>query len=152
MAPAVLGALGVVGFARPSRAVACFLVTLLFVAAALLAVERPALAGLVLWLLGSGAGMLVLITTMLLGVTSEEAGARRFRVTGVLVLFLLAYVGAVVAGLITGRAPPTGERAPGGAEALARGLFEEHGAALAFAFVALAASVLAALLMVRRRG
>lgn len=151
VALSALSGLGVIAFQNPVRSAASFLVTLVCAATLLLALERPALSGLVLWVAGGGAGLVLLVTILLLNLSADEAGARRFSLGRLLALLLVGYFGAALFGILSDAVPKgPARRLDEGTLGIA--LFDDHGVALAIAFLGLATVVPAALVMARRKG
>lgn len=151
----VMAGAGAVFFERPARAAASFVLAALGSGALLHMSGAVEVAGLLLWLLGAGVGLLLLTTILLLNLTPEEAGRRRFSVTRTVALFVVAWLAAALFGVLSDVAPSPGtlSAAPALAPTGALGVvvFEQWGIALALAFLALTSSCVAALLLVRRR-
>lgn len=151
----VLAALGAVTFERPARAAASFVMTTLAAAGLLHMSGAAEVAGVLLWLLGAGVGLLSLTTILLLNLSPEEAGRRRFSVTRAVALLVVAWLAAALFAVVSDAAASpwslAGEPAAVATGSLGVVLFERWGIALSLAFAALASSGVAALLLVRRR-
>lgn len=147
----VIAALGAVTFERPVRAAASFLLASLGAASLLHMAGAADVAGLLLWLMGAGVGLLLLTTILLLNLSAEEVGQRRFSVTRTVALVVISWFGAALFAVIADvPAAPFGTAAAP-SSSLGALVFEEWGVALSLAFCALATSCVAALLLVRRR-
>ncbi len=147
----VLAALGVVTFERPVRAATSFVLATLGASALLHLTGAASVAGLLLWLLGAGTGLLLLTTMLLLNLSVEEAGRRRFSVTRTVALLVVAWLGAALVAVVTGVDRPPWSAPGASSSSLGVAVFEQWGVALSLTFCALAASCVAALLLVRRR-
>lgn len=146
-----VAALGAVTFERPVRASASFLLATLGAASLLHMAGAASVAGLVVWLMGAGVGLLLLTTILLLNLSAEEVGQRRFSATRAVALVVVAWLAAALFGVL-GDAPasPWAAAAPP-SSSLGAIVFAEWGIALSLAFCALSSSCIAALLLVRRR-
>ena len=155
VALSALSAVGAVAFQSPVRAAASFLVALVFIATLLLSLDRPAMAGLVLWVSGGGAGLVLLVTVLLLNLSPEEAGSRRFSLPRLLSLFIVGYLGTALVGVVSGASLPLVERPLGKRSldevALGASLFDSETALVGCAFLGLCAVMWVALVMARRR-
>lgn len=150
----VVTAVGAVTFERPARAAASFVLAALGSGALLHTSGAVEVAGMLLWLLGAGVGLLLLTTLLLLNLSPEEAGRRRFSVTRTVALFVVAWLAAALFAVLhdgVSSSPLAGEPAALPTGALGVVVFERFGVALALAFAALASAGVAALLLVRRR-
>lgn len=151
----VIAAVGAVTFETPARAAAGFVLAALGAGALLHMSGAVEAAGVLLWLLGAGVGLMLLTTILLLNLSPEEAGRRRFSVTRTVSLVVVAWLAAALFGLLSDLAasPWALSTEPGWSPSGRLGLvvFERWGIALALAFAALGASGVAALLLVRRR-
>lgn len=135
----------------PARSAGALVGAFVAAAAVVGALDIPFLAGAVL-LVGAGAvGLLVLVTVLLLNLTADERGARRVRLTPTVALFFVAYIGSALFGAVVPRAAELVEQAPLGQVEVARAVFEDAALPLTVALTALAASVVAAFVLVRRR-
>jgi NADH:ubiquinone oxidoreductase subunit 6 (subunit J) len=149
---AALASLGVVLFEQPVRAAGSFVLAVVTVSALVYAEGAPEAAGLLLWILGAGVGLLLLTTILLLGLTTEETGRRRFSVRRTLAVAALVWLGAALFGVLSEALPGAALRAaPAVTVGLATALLESWSLPLSLAFLALAVGVVASLVIVRRR-
>ena len=111
--------------------------------------------GISLWLGVGGIGLPLLATVLLLNLSVEERGPRRMQVIRAVGLFLLAYVATALAAVLVRAADALNGRGHNAAAitaaALSRVLFDDASLALSLAAVAVAASVIGAVLIARRR-
>lgn len=151
----VLAAMGAVTFETPARAAASFVLAALGTGALLHMSGAVEVAGILLWLVGAGVGLLLLTTILVLNLSPEEVGRRRFSVTRTIALFVVAWVAAAIFALQTEIASSPWALAPQSSfvegDALGVAVFERWGIGLALGFTALGASGVAALLLARRR-
>lgn len=147
----LVAATGAVTFERPVRAAAAFLLAVLGTASLLHMIGAVELAGLLLWLLGAGVGLLLLTTILLLNLSEEEVGRRRLSVTRTVALLVVAWLAAALFAVIVDLPAVSWAMAASPAAPLGAVVFEEWGVALSLAFAALSTSCVAALLIVRRR-
>jgi NADH:ubiquinone oxidoreductase subunit 6 (subunit J) len=147
---AIASAAGVAGLVLPVRSALSLLVCVVTVSGLAYAAGAAEVAGLLLWVLGAGAGLLLLTTVLLLNLTRDEVGARRFSVRRTVALGALVWTGAASYALVIqdASAPITRELVASGA---ARAALDGWGVAMALAFLALATATIGALSMARRR-
>jgi NADH:ubiquinone oxidoreductase subunit 6 (subunit J) len=120
------------------------------VAAAAGAVGAPVVPGFVLWVGGGGVGLLLLGAVLLLNLGEDERGPRRLRLRPTLTAPLLALLWSALAGPLVGALP--GEAAvPLTSAAVAAVLVDDLALPATAGLVALAASLVVAVALVRRR-
>jgi len=151
VAIALLCAGSVVAFVAPVRSAIGLLACIVAVAGMTYAAGAPEVAGLVLWVLGAGAGLLLLTTILLLNLTPDEVGVRRLSLRRIVSFAVAAWSAAAVFAIVLEEAP-TGTHSvvlPEGS--VARAALDGHGIVMALAFLALGAAMVGALLVARRR-
>lgn len=148
---ALLSAAGVVALEAPVRSALALLLCVLAVGGLAWAGDAPEVAGLVLWVLGAGVGLLLLTTILLLNLTPDEVGGRRLSVRRSLSLVVLAWTGAGATAIVLESAPVRAAQAAIPRGTAARAALEDHGIVLALAFLSLVVAVVGALLVARRR-
>jgi NADH:ubiquinone oxidoreductase subunit 6 (subunit J) len=151
VAIALLCAAGVVAFVAPVRSALSLLFCIVAVAGMAYAAGAPEVAGLVLWVLGAGAGLLLLTTILLLNLTPEEVGRRRLSVRRTAALGVLLWTAAGVVAMVLEETAgqSVGTRLSEGSAA--RAALEGQGVVVALAFLAFLAAIVGALLVARRR-
>lgn len=149
---ASLASLGVALFEQPVRAAGAFLLAVAAVAALVYAQGAPGVAGLLLWVMAAGVGMLLLTAILILNLTVDETGRRRFSVRRSLAVAVLVWLGAALFGVLQDVAPAADAPARAVPVDLAGATLERWGMPLAIGLLALATSVVASLVIARRRG
>ena len=151
VAIALICAGSVVAFVVPVRSAIGLLGCIVAVAGMTYAAGAPEVAGLLLWVLGAGAGLVLLTTILLLNLTPEEVGSRRFSLRRTTSFVVTAWTAAAVFAIVLEEAPPDrpGGSLPSGA--VARAALDGHGIVMVLAFLALASALVGALLVARRR-
>lgn len=145
---ALVGAGALVAFESPIRAAGGLLTAFVGVAAASAALRAPIVPGFILWVGAGGSGILLLSAVLVLSVSADERGTRRYRLRPTLGILSAAALWAVLAGAVP---PALDAGSPPSARAVADALATELAVPLAVALVALAASVIVTIGLVRRR-
>ena len=147
-----LFALGLLGFRDATRGVLCLLGSMMAVAGLSTWASDAIVGALTLWMWGGAGGTLILVTLMLLNLRPDEIGNRRLQLQAGVVLVCIAYLAAVVVGVVGDDNPGPGRaHTQEGADLIGDALVGPDGVAFAVAGLTLLASMVAALLMVRRR-
>jgi NADH:ubiquinone oxidoreductase subunit 6 (subunit J) len=144
-------ALLVVVLDAPPRSAAALVGVFLAGAAVFGAIEAPFLAGVALLIGGGGVSLLLLATVLMLNLDVDERGRRRVRVGPTIALFVLAYVGAALFGVVLPAARDLAPPTPIAHAAVARAVFEDAAAPVAVASVGLAVALVSAFVLARRR-
>ena len=106
VAIALICAGSVVAFVVPVRSAIGLLGCIVAVAGMTYAAGAPEVAGLLLWVLGAGAGLVLLTTILLLNLTPEEVGSRRFSLRRTTSFVVTAWTAAAVFAIVLEEAPP----------------------------------------------
>lgn len=147
---AVAGAIGVVAFESPTRSAGGLLTAFVGGAAVAGAVGAPVMPGFVLWVGGGGIGLLLLAAVLLLNLGEEERGRRRVRLRPALVVPVLGVLWSALAAPMLNALPPTYADAPTAGQ-VALALVDDLALPSTIALIALAAGLVVALALVRRR-
>lgn len=158
LALALIGALSVVAFESPTRSAGGLITAFLGAAAAAGALGAPLVPGFLLWVGAGGIGLLLLASVLLLNLRPEERGPRRLRLRPlVAVPALVVLAGALAAWVLEAvRGTAAQSRAPlrmprltdADVSAAVAGPLGVH---FSVALIALAAALVVAIALVRRR-
>ena len=142
--------LGLAVFSNPVRAVASVFISVSAAAALVTLQGAGTIGATMLWVLGAGAAMLLLLTALLLNLSDDETGERRYSVQATLLLLGVAYVAAEVLARLSDLEPQYPDA--GHSPSLPDGLFESHGVTFALVGLTLLCAAVSSLIIARRRG
>ena len=145
-----VSAIAVVAFEGPVRSTVALVCALLGSAALMALLGQPLIGSLLVWSLGGGAGLLLLLTILLLDLRPEETGARRYSVRRTAAVLAVAWLGQ-------GLWPAASHLEQGAAlredaRQVAQVVFERNAMSVALLSLSLLAAMLAGLTIARRRG
>ncbi len=154
----LLAAIAAISARRQVRSAVGFLLCVLFVASLSVHIGAPQLGWATLWFLGIGASLILFATLLLLNLSLDESGHRRFRFGPVVALMALAGFGGMFVGMVGGGSSPTAMTssamppATRSMPSFAISFFTEQAFSVAALFLCMLATMLTTLVMVRRRG
>lgn len=149
LALAVTGALAVVGFESPSRSAGGLITAVVGTAVALGALGVGLAPGFVLWC-GGPVALFLLTSVVLINIDVEERGRRRLRLKPALFIPVLCLLWVALASPLLDAVPEQPLPPPSAAE-VTRAVAEDLALPFTLALLALAASLVTAVALVRRR-
>jgi NADH:ubiquinone oxidoreductase subunit 6 (subunit J) len=151
LALALVGAAAIIVFESAVRSAAGLITVFVGVAAATAALGTELVPGSVLWIGGGGIGLPMLACVLLLNLGVEERGARRFRVRPALAMPVVVVLWIVLASLLMNAVPEApAAKAPSAAD-VARVIASDLALPFCAALLALVATAITAIALVRRR-
>lgn len=157
---ALFGAVAVVAFESPTRSAGGLITAFLGVAAAAGALGAPVVPGFLLWVGAGGIGLLLLCAVLLLNPRDDEHGPRRFQARAMVVVPLLGALWFALTNGLLEALPPAASgasvpsvhiEAPLSADAVSNAVSGPLAVPFTVALVALAAALMVAVALVRRR-